>query len=150
MTAAGKKALEEELQRLKSVERPRIIKAIEEARAHGDLSENAEYSYAKDQQGQTEARIRMLEDTLSRAEVIAPQNGKPERVVFGVLVKAVDVDNERDIHFRIVGEHESNPPALISYTSPLGKAFIGKRVGDEVAVPTPGGTRTYEINDIEA
>lgn len=141
--------MEAELTKLKSQDRPKVIKAIEEARAHGDLSENAEYSAAKEQQGHIESRIRLLEDKLARAEVIPPQNSKPNKVVFGVAVKVVDVDNEKELIYRIVGEDESDPVNnRISYTSPFGQAFIGKLVGDEVVVRAPGGTRTYEVIDI--
>jgi transcription elongation factor GreA len=150
MTASGKQLLEQELAKIKSHDRPMNIKAIEEARAHGDLSENAEFSAAKEQQGQIDARMRLLEDALARAEVITPGSSKPQKVIFGVLVKAIDADSEKEINYRLVGEFESKPEEnRISYTSPIGQAFIGKAVGDEVIVKTPGGTRTYEIIDIE-
>ncbi len=151
MTVEGKKQLEAELNRLKRVERPKAIKAIAEARAHGDLSENAEYDAAKNHQGHLEARIRDLEDKLSRAEVIPPANGKPERVTFGVQVTVVDVDSEKESSYRIVGELEADPENnRLSITSPMARAFIGKEVGDEVTLRTPGGVRNYEVVDIDA
>lgn len=150
MTAEGKIKMEEELKRLQSEERPRIIRAIEEARAHGDLSENAEYSAAKEQQGQTEARIRDLEDKIARSEVIPPQTGTPTRVVFGVEVKIVDTSSEKESTYRIVGDYESDPQrSRISVNSPMGRALIGKEAGDEVTVRTPGGLRSYEVLSIK-
>ena len=146
ITAKGKKMLEDEVMRLKSVERPRIIKAIEEARAHGDLSENAEYHAAKDEQGQIEARYNFLLDQLNRAEVIAKQSSTPERIVFNVEFTAVDVETEKEMTYRIVGDFESDPEKnLLSVNSPIAKAFIGKQEGDEVTVRAPGGEKVYEI-----
>jgi len=150
-TLEGKKWLESELTRLKSQERPKIIRAIEEARAHGDLSENAEYAAAKEMQGQNEARIRDIEDKLARVEVIPPQVGSPDKVVFGVMVTLVDVEIDKEVSYRIVGDHESDINAgKISVMSPIARALIGKAVGDEVVVRTPGGMRTYEVVDIKA
>ena len=149
MTPEGKVALEKRLKEMVSVERPKVIKAIEEARAHGDLSENAEYDAAKEQQGKLEAHIADYESRLARAEVIHPPKEVPDRVIFGISVTAVDVDNEQEVTYRIVGEHESDPSnKLISVTSPIARAFIGKEIGEEVTVRTPGGPRTYEITDI--
>ena len=149
MTQEGKKMLEAELTRLKTVERPRIVKAIEEARAHGDISENAEYAAAKEQQSQNEGRIIDLEDKLGRAEVIPPQAGKPEKIVFGVLVSLIDTENDKEVQYRIVGDFEADIKLnKISISSPLARALIGKRAGDEAVVQTPGGRRAYEITAI--
>jgi len=147
LTASGAERLREELKRLKTVERPRIIEAIAEARAHGDLSENAEYDAAKDQQGFTEARISELESQLSQAEVIDPSTlNAGGRVVFGAWVDLYDVDDDQEVSYQIVGELEANlDKGQISVASPIGRALIGKHEGDEVNVETPGGTRTYEI-----
>lgn len=147
LTAKGAEKLREELKRLKSVERPRVIEAIAEARAHGDLSENAEFDAAKDQQGFIEGRITELESQLSRAEVIDPAtlnaNG---RVVFGARVDLYDLDDDKEVSYQIVGELEADlGNSQISVTSPIGKSLIGKQEGDEVSVDTPGGTRTYEV-----
>lgn len=147
LTVDGAERLRAELKRLKSVDRPRVIEAIAEARAHGDLSENAEFDAAKDQQGFIEGRISELEDQLARAEVIDPAklnaNGK---VVFGAQVDLYDVDDDSDVSYQIVGELEANlENGQISVTSPIGRALIGKHEGDEVEVETPGGTRVYEV-----
>jgi len=146
MTAAGHVALQDEIKRLKSVERPRIIKAIAEARAHGDLSENAEYHAAKEQQGLTEARVAELEDKLSRAEVIDVSKLSGDRVVFGAMVTIVDEDTETESVYQIVGELEANvKDGRLSVSSPIARALIGKSVGDSVEVATPGGGKSYEI-----
>ena len=146
MTAAGHDSLQTEIKHLKSVERPRIIKAIAEARAHGDLSENAEYHAAKEQQGMTEARVMDLEDKLSRAEVIDVSKLSGDAVVFGATVLLVDEDTEEETAYQIVGEIESDVKnGKISITSPLARALIGKTVGDSVEVSTPGGGKSYEI-----
>lgn len=146
ITPQGKEKMETELNRLKRVERPRITKAIEEARAHGDLSENAEYHAAREEQGQVEARIRDYEDKLSRAEVIQPPAGDVVSVIFGVSVTMIDVDSEIEVTYRLVSEFEANPSeGLISITSPVARALVGKELGDEVVVRAPGGSRTYEI-----
>ncbi|HSH42959.1 MAG TPA: transcription elongation factor GreA [Arenicellales bacterium] len=147
LTVDGAEKLRAELKRLKSVDRPRVIEAIAEARAHGDLSENAEFDAAKDQQGFIEGRISELEDQLARAEIIDPAklnaNGK---VVFGARVDLYDMDDDSDVSYQIVGELEANlENGQISVTSPIGRALIGKHEGDEVEVETPGGTRVYEI-----
>jgi transcription elongation factor GreA len=146
MTAEGYAALEIEIKHLKSVERPRIIKAIAEARAHGDLSENAEYHAAKEQQGMTEARVADLEDKLSRADVIDVSKLSGKQVKFGATVKLVDEDTEEEVKYQIVGEVEADvKQAKISITSPIARALIGKSVGDTVEVATPGGGKCYEI-----
>lgn len=147
LTASGAEKLREELKRLKKVERPRIIEAIAEARAHGDLSENAEYDAAKDQQGFIEGRIAELESQLSMAEVIDPRTlNAGDRVVFGAWVDLYDVDDDVEVSYQIVGELEADlDNKQISVASPIGRALIGKHEGDEVNVDTPGGTRTYEI-----
>ncbi len=146
MTAEGYAALETEIKHLKSVERPRIIKAIAEARAHGDLSENAEYHAAKDQQGMTEARVAYLEDKFSRADVIDVSKLSGKQVKFGATVTLVDEDTEEKVKYQIVGEVEADVKlSKISITSPIARALIGKSVGDTVEVATPGGGKCYEI-----
>lgn len=147
LTASGAEKLRGELKRLKSVERPRVIEAIAEARAHGDLSENAEFDAAKDQQGFIEGRISELENQLSRAEVIDPVKlNAGDKVVFGAWVDLYDVDGDDEVSYQIVGELEADlENAQISVSSPIGRALIGKHQGDEVEVETPGGTRVYEI-----
>ncbi len=147
LTATGADKLQAELKRLKSVERPRIIDAIAEARSHGDLSENAEYEAARNQQGFIEGRIAELETNLARAEIIDPSRlDFGERVVFGVNVELYDVDEDVSVTYQIVGDLEADlEKAQISFSSPIGRALIGKHVGDEVEVNTPGGLRVYEI-----
>jgi transcription elongation factor GreA len=146
MTAAGHAAMMDEIKHLKSVERPRIIRAIEEARSHGDLSENAEYHAAKEQQGWTEARVAELEDKISRAEVIDISKLSGDTVKFGAKVTLVDADTEDEAVYRIVGEFEADvKKGMISVTSPIARAIIGKRTGDSVEVATPGGGKSYEI-----
>ncbi|MDO8839902.1 MAG: transcription elongation factor GreA [Parvibaculum sp.] len=146
MTSEGYKALEEEIRFLKSVERPRIIKAISEARAHGDLSENAEYHAAKEQQGLNESRVAELEDKMSRADIIDVTKLSGDTVMFGAKVKLVDEDNDEESTYQIVGELEADvKKGRISITSPLARALIGKSVGDSVEVVTPGGGKSYEV-----
>lgn len=146
MTTAGHAALQDEIKHLKTVERPRIIKAIAEARAHGDLSENAEYHAAKEQQGMTEARVAELEDKLSRAEVIDISNLSGDTIKFGATVTLIDEDTEKKVNYQIVGEFEANVQnGKISITSPIARALIGRSVGDSVEVNTPGGGKSYEI-----
>ncbi|MFZ3032645.1 MAG: transcription elongation factor GreA [Parvibaculum sp.] len=146
MTAEGHQALVEEVKFLKSIERPRIIKAIAEARAHGDLSENAEYHAAKEQQGLNESRVQELEDKLSRAEVIDVSKLSGDTVKFGAIVTLVDEDTEEEVKYRIVGEMEGDvKKGKVSITSPIARAMIGKTVGDAVEVNTPGGGKSYEI-----
>ena len=146
MTAAGHTAIMDEIKHLKSVERPRIIKAISDAREHGDLSENAEYHAAKEQQGWMEARVAELEDILSRAEVIDLSKLSGDSVKFGATVKLVDEDTDEESTYQIVGEFEADVKSgKISITSPIARALIGKSVGDSVEVNTPGGGKSYEI-----
>lgn len=150
MTAEGYAALESEIKHLKSVERPRIIKAIAEAREHGDLSENAEYHAAKEQQGLTESRVAELEDKFLRADVIDVSELSGDNIKFGATVGLVDEDTEEEVRYRIVGEVEANvKDAKISITSPIARALIGKTVGDSVEVPTPGGGKCYEVVSVE-
>lgn len=146
MTAEGHAAMMIEVKHLKSVERPRIIKAIEEARAHGDLSENAEYHAAKEQQAWNEARVAELEDKLSRAEVIDITKLGGDTVKFGAKVTLVDEDTEEEAMYQIVGEFEADvKKGKISISSPIARALISKRKGDSVEVMTPGGGKSYEI-----
>jgi transcription elongation factor GreA len=146
MTEAGHAAMMDEIKHLKSVERPRIIRAIEEARSHGDLSENAEYHAAKEQQGWIEARVAELEDKISRAEVIDISRLSGDTVKFGAKVTLVDEDTEDESIYQIVGEFEADvKQGKISVSSPIARAIIGKRKGDSVEVNTPGGGKSYEI-----
>jgi len=146
MTASGHQAMLEEIKHLKAVERPRIIKAITEARAHGDLSENAEYHAAKDQQGWIEARVAELEDKVSRAEVIDVTKLSGDTVKFGAFVTLLDEDSDEQSVYQIVGEFEADvKKGKISVTSPIARAIIGKKKGDSVEVMTPGGGKSYEI-----
>jgi transcription elongation factor GreA len=146
MTAPGLAALEEELRFLKGQERSAIIRAIAEARSHGDLSENAEYHAARERQSFVEGRIAELEEITSAAEVIDPATLSGDTVMFGASVLLVDEDTEKEVSYQIVGTHEADvKQARLSITSPLAKALIAKRVGDTVAVPAPGGDRSYEI-----
>lgn len=150
MTVEGHKKLEEELQRLKSVERPRIIQAIAEARAHGDLSENAEYHSAKEQQGLNEARVADIEDKLSRADVIDPSKLSGDTIKFGATVHLEDEDTGEKVKYKIVGEMEANVrEGKVSIGSPIARALIGKGKGDSVEVTTPRGARAYEILKLE-
>ncbi len=150
MTAEGYTALDEELKRLKTVERPEVIGAIAEARAHGDLSENAEYHAAKDRQGWIEGRIAEIEDRLARAQVIDVSKLSGSQIKFGATVTVVDEDTEEEGRYQIVGEHEADvKQGRISVTSPLSRAMIGKEVGDVVEVNTPGGVKAYEILKLE-
>jgi transcription elongation factor GreA len=150
MTAGGFAALDEELKRLKTVERPAVIGAISEARSHGDLSENAEYHAAKDRQGWIEGRIAEIEDKIARAQVIDVSKLSGGQVKFGATVSVVDEDTEEESRYQIVGEHEADVKAgRISVTSPLSRAMIGKEVGDVVEVNTPGGVKAYEILKLE-
>ncbi len=146
MTAPGLAALEDELRFLKGQERSAIIRAIAEARSHGDLSENAEYHAARERQSFVEGRIAELEEITSAAEVIDPATLSGDTVKFGATVLLVDEDTEKEVSYQIVGTHEADvKQARLSITSPLAKALIAKRVGDTVAVPAPGGDRSYEI-----
>ena len=149
MTIGGHIAIQEEVKLLKSVERPAIIKAIAEARKHGDLSENAEYHAAKEAQGLNEARIAELEDHLGRAEVIDVSKLSGDTVKFGANIAVVDEDSDEEFKYQIVGEFEADvKEGRISIRSPIARALIGKSVGDSVEVATPGGGKSYEILDI--
>lgn len=147
MTARGATLLREELKKLKSNERPAVIKAIAEARAHGDLKENAEYHAAKDQQGFIEGRIKEIEGKLSNVQVIDVTSIDARgKVVFGCTVELLDLDSERELTYKLVGEDEADIKAgLISYNSPIARALIGKNEGDEVAFQAPGGEMNYEV-----
>ncbi len=146
MTESGYHALEAELKRLTSEERPRIIQAISDARSHGDLSENAEYHAAKEQQSLNEGRIAELEDKISRAEVIDVSKLSGNTVKFGATVTLVDEDTEQKKVYRIVGDMEADvKEGRISISSPIARALIGKAKGDSVEVTAPGGARSYEI-----
>src|SRR5215203_4419664 len=146
MTLDGHAKMMEEIKHLKTVERPRIIRLIEEARAHGDLSENAEYHAAKEQQGWAEARVAELEDKISRADVIDISKLSGETVMFGAKVTLVDEDNDQEAAYQIVGEFEADvKKGKISVASPIARAIIGKKMGDSVEVSTPGGGKSYEI-----
>lgn len=150
MTLAGYKKLEVELHRLKAEERPRIIQAIAEARALGDLSENAEYHAAKEAQGQNEARVADLEDKLSRAEVIDTSSLSGSTVKFGATVTVIDDDTEEKVRYQIVGDTEADvKEGRISISSPIARALIGKSKGDAIEVITPRGARSYELVKIE-
>ena len=148
MLAEGWEKLQQDVRQLK-LERPSIIDAIEEARAHGDLSENAEYHAAKERQGQIEAMIGDIEDRLSRAMVIDPSTLSGDKVVFGATVTLLD-ENDKKIKYQIVGETEADAKVgRISYASPLGKALIGRRAGDEIEVTVPSGDKFYAVKKIE-
>ena len=151
LTQEGADRLREELDHLKKVVRPKIIEAIAEARAHGDLKENAEYHAAREQQGFTEGRIQELEGTLSTAQIIDPSKLNPgSRVVFGAYVTLADVESGDEAHYQLVGELEADiKQGRISITSPIGKALISKSEGDEISVQAPGGIREYEIVAVE-
>ncbi|HUO22775.1 MAG TPA: transcription elongation factor GreA [Caulobacteraceae bacterium] len=150
MTGEGYTALDEELKRLKSIERPNVIAAIAEARAHGDLSENAEYHAAKERQGWIEGRIAEIEDKMARAQVIDVSKLSGRHVKFGATVNVVDEDTEEEARYQIVGEHEADVKSgRISVTSPLARGMIGKEVGDVVEINTPGGVKAYEILKVE-
>jgi transcription elongation factor GreA len=149
MTAQGYASLETELKRRTAEERPKIIAAISEARAHGDLSENAEYHAAKEQQSLNEGRIAELEDMLGRAEVIDVRKLSGKTVKFGAHVTLIDEDTEQERKYQIVGDVEADVKAgRISISSPIARALIGKSVGDSVEVAAPGGARAYEITEV--
>jgi transcription elongation factor GreA len=150
MTAAGFKSLEDEVNHLKNVERHEIIKAIADARAHGDLSENAEYHAAKERQGFIEGRVMELEDQIGRAEVIDVSKLSGTTIKFGATVTLVDEDTDEKRKYQIVGDVESDAKhGRISLSSPIARALIGKGKGDTVEVTTPGGARSYEILKVE-
>ena len=151
MTVLGEQKLREELEQLKKVERPRIVQAIAEAREHGDLKENAEYHAAREQQSFTEGRIMEIEGKLGNAQVIdvtaIPKTGK---VIFGTTVALINVETDEEVTYRIVGEDESDVKAnLISVTSPIARALVGKEEGDVVVVKAPGGDIEYEIDEVQ-
>lgn len=150
ITVNGAQKLRDEFQRLKKEDRPRIVSAIAEARAHGDLRENAEYHAAKEEQGFIEARIKLIDGVLSNAEIIdvtaLTETGK---VVFGVTVELIDEDSGKQVAYQIVGEDEADiGSGLLSFSSPIARALIGREEGDVVEVKTPGGDRSYEIVEV--
>jgi len=150
MTAGGYQVLDDELKRLKSIERPSVIAAISEARAHGDLSENAEYHAAKERQGWIEGRIAEIEDKISRAQVIDVTKLSGSQVKFGATVTVIDEDTEEKGRYQLVGEHEADvKDGKVSISSPIARAMIGKEKGDVVEVNTPGGVKAYEILKVE-
>ncbi len=150
MTVKGYKTLDDELKRLKSIERPAVIAAISEARSHGDLSENAEYHAAKERQGWIEGQIADIEDKISRAQVIDVSKLSGSQIKFGATVTVIDEDTEEEGRYQVVGDHEADVKAgKISLSSPLSRAMIGKEVGDVVEVVTPGGVKAYEIAKVE-
>jgi transcription elongation factor GreA len=149
MTGDGLAQLEDELRRLRSEERPAVIRAIADAREHGDLSENAEYHAARERQSFIEGRIVELDDIISRAQVIDTSTLSGDVIRFGATVRLSDEDTEEEATYRIVGSHEADAGAgLLSVTSPLGKALIGRTLGDIVEVKTPRGSRSYEVVQI--
>lgn len=150
LTARGADLLREEMQRLKTVDRPRIVKAIAEARAHGDLRENAEYHAAREQQSFVEGRIKEIEGKLAHAHVVDVTHVHADgKVVFGATVDLVDDETETEVTYQIVGEDEADiKQGLLSINSPIARALIGKQEGDLVTVNTPGGTRSYEVVDV--
>ena len=150
MTPEGYRRLEEELRRLRTVERPAVVRAIAQAREHGDLSENAEYHAARDRQSFIEGRMAELEDKVSRAEVIDPSQISGDKVMFSAQVTVVDEESDEESCYRIVGQDESDiSEGRLSVASPLARAMIGKSVGDQIEVDAPGGARYYEILKID-
>ena len=149
MTGPGLVRLEDELRLLRSEERPSVIRAIAEARSHGDLSENAEYHAARDRQSFIEGRIQELEEIVSLAEVIDPSTLSGDTVKFGAHITLIDEETDKEATYQIVGVHEADlKRQLLSVSSPLAKALIGKKAGDTISVPAPGGDRSYEILNI--
>lgn len=150
ITVEGAEKLREELKKLKNEDRPRIIKAIAEAREHGDLKENAEYHAAREEQGLAEARVRDIEAQLSNAQIIDIKSVTPsDKVIFGVTVVLYDVDTEKEVKYKIVGDDEADISAgMLSVSAPIARAIIGKRQGDEVDIKTPGGAKSYEIVEV--
>jgi transcription elongation factor GreA len=149
ITREGYDRLWAEVQRLQQEERPRVIEAIAEARRHGDITENAEFEAAKERQALLEGKINDLYKKLSECEVVEPPKAPPERVVFGSTVALENQDTGEEVRYRLVGPFESDlASGTISVTSPIGRAIIGKEVGDEVQVRAPGGVKRFEINDI--
>jgi len=149
MTPRGHGMLQEELRRLKTRERPRVVEAIKVAREHGDLSENAEYDAAKESQGHIEAKILLIEDKLARAQVVDVAKQTPDRILFGTTVVLEDLDSGDEVTYTLVGEDEADiRQALLSVKSPVGRALIGKRIDDAVVVTVPSGTKQYEVREI--
>lgn len=150
MTAAGYQRLQEELKHLKTVARPEVIRAISEAREHGDLSENAEYHAARERQSFIEGRVMELEDKISRAEVIDTSRLSGGTIKFGATVTVADEDTDEEITYQIVGQDEADiREGRLSITAPLARGLIGKTVGDHVEVTTPGGSKSYEVIQID-
>jgi len=149
-TVEGAETLRAELKELKNVVRPRITASIAEARAHGDLKENAEYHAAKEEQGLSEARVRDIEAKLSNAQIIDISTmPKSDKVIFGVTVVLYDTDTEEDVRYKIVGDDEADiASGKLSVSAPIARAIIGKREGDEVEIATPGGQKCYEISEV--
>ena len=149
-TPEGLEKIKKELEHLIKVERRKVIKAIEEARAHGDLSENAEYEVAKERQAYIEGKIQELSSIIAKAEVIPPLKTPPDRVQFGVKVRLLNLETDEEVVYKIVGPYESDPSnGKISVTSPIARSLIGKEIGEEVRVQTPSGVKVFEILDIE-
>jgi transcription elongation factor GreA len=150
MTNRGYQSLMEELKRLKAIERPKIVREIEEARGHGDLSENAEFHAAKERQSLLDVQIREIEDRLARAQVIEVSKLSGDKVVFGATVSLADGDTGEKVVYQIVGDHEAEPKnGKISISSPVARALIGRSEGDEVQVRTPTGVRSFEILSVD-
>ena len=150
MTGRGYQALVDEMKRLKSIERPKNVREIEEAREHGDLSENAEFHAAKDRQSLLDIQIREIEDRLARAQVVDISKLSGDKIVFGATVSLVDGDTGDKVVYQIVGDHEAEPKnGKISISSPVARALIGKSEGDEVQVRTPTGVRNFEILSVQ-
>ena len=149
MTKQGAQALQESLAYLKGENRHRIVRTIEEARAHGDLSENAEYHAAKEEQGMNESRISSIEDTLARAHIIDPATITAEKIVFGATVDLIDLDEGTEVTYQVVGVDEADiEHGKVSITSPIARAMIGKEEGDIIVVQAPSGEREYEVQEI--
>jgi transcription elongation factor GreA len=149
MTKQGLEKLRTELNRLESVEKPQNIRAIEEARGHGDLSENAEYHAAKERQSFLEGKINKLKAIIGKSEVLEVESGPADRIVFGRTVRLYNLQTEGEITYQLLGPYESDPEnGKISVTSPLGQALVGKEEGDEISVRTPGGVQEFEILEI--
>lgn len=150
MTVLGKKMLDDELRHLTAVERPSVVKAIEHARSNGDLSENADYSAAKERQAFIEGRIQEINAKIAGAQVIDPKSIKSEKIVFGATVKLVDPEKDEEVVYQIVGVDEADVKGgKIGITSPIARAMIGKTIGDEVVVNAPKGKITYEVIEVE-
>jgi transcription elongation factor GreA len=149
MTIRGAELLRQELAERKSVKRPRIVEAIEVARAHGDLSENAEYHAAKEEQGMNEGRIAELEDKMARAHIIDPSTIRADKIVFGATVTLIDLEAGSEVEYQIVGVDESDiKQGKVSITSPIARALIGKEAGDTAIVRAPSGEREYEVQEV--